>query len=208
MELMEAIRKRVSVRSFSDKPISDDIIAEMLDAARLVPTPGNGQGHIIGVVKDKEHKMKLAQAAGGQMWIAEAPVVFALCGDISWDIKDLAEDDFGLQVNYLRFGREFIQHMKQYPDRKSVIKLFANGGPCLPGEHIFLTAVSHGLSACFIGYLDTEKAAEILQLPEHIACLFLLPVGYAAEQVNPPWKKSIEEISFIDTWKRGTKREI
>jgi nitroreductase len=200
MELRDAIKKRVSARNFSDKPISDEIIYEMLDAARLVPTPGNGQGNIVGVVKDYDLKIKLAQAAGGQMWIAGAPVVFALCADISWDFKDLPEDDFGLIVNYLRFGKEFINDMKQYPDRKTMIKLFANGGPCLPGEHIFLTAVSHGLSACFIGYLDTEKAAEILRLPEHIACLFLLPVGYAAEQTAAPYKKSVDEISFINTW--------
>lgn len=204
MELMEAIRKRVSVRSFSEKPIADEIITEMLDAARLVPTPGNGQGNIIGVIKDQELKTKLAQAAGGQMWIASAPVIFALCGDISWDLKNQPEDDFGLMVNYLRFGEKFVKYTNQYPDRKTMNKLFANGGPCLPGEHIFLTAVSHGMSACFIGYLDTEKAAEVLQLPDHIVCLFLLPVGYAAEAVSPPWKKSIEEICFTDTW---TKQE-
>ena len=205
MELHEAIRKRISVRSFSGKPVSDEIINEMLDAARLVPSPGNGQSNIIGVIKDRELKHKLAQAAGGQMWIASAPVVFALCCDISWDLKDQPEEDFGLIVNYLRFGKEFVKYTNQCPDRKTMNKLFANGGPCLPGEHIFLTAVSHGLSACFIGYLDTEKAAEVLQLPEHIACLFLLPVGYAADDVSPPLKKSISEISFTDTW---TKREI
>jgi len=81
-----------------------------------------------------------------------------------------------------------------------MIKLFANGGPCLPGEHIFLTAVLHGLSACFIGYLDTEKAAEILQLPAHIACLFLLPVGYADEIPGNKELKSIKDISFYDKW--------
>ena len=201
MELMETIKKRVSARSFLDKPVPDEIITEMLDAARLVPTPGNGQGNIIGVVKDQVLRTRLAQAAGGQMWIAAAPVVFALCADISWDLKDLPEDNYGLNVNYLRFGRDFTRNMNQYPDRKTMNKLFANGGPCLPGEHIFLTAVSHGLSACFIGYLDIEEASKILQLPEHISCLFLLPVGYAAEQVNPPWKKSIEDVSFFDTWK-------
>jgi len=188
------------VRKFKDIPISDEIINEMLEAARLVPTPGNSQGHLIGVVKDRELKTQLAQAAGGQMWIASAPVVFALCGDISWDIKGLPEDDFGLMVNYLRFGKEFIEYTNQYPDRKSMIKLFANGGPCLPGEHIFLTAVSHGLSACFIGYLDTEKASEILQLPEHITCLFLLPVGYADETPGDKKLKNIEDISFYDKW--------
>jgi len=200
VELLETIRKRVSVRRFSDKPISDEIIIEMLDAARLVPTPGNGHGNVIGVIKDQELKIELAQAAGGQMWIASAPVVFALCCDISWDLKEQPEEDFGLLVNYLRFGKEFVNYTNQCPDRKTMNKLFANGGPCLPGEHIFLTAVSYGLSACFIGYLDTEKAAKILQLPDHIACLFLLPVGYAAENVNPPLKKNISEISFTDTW--------
>ena len=123
-----------------------------------------------------------------------------MCGDISWDTKGLPEDDFGLMINYLRFGKEFIEYTNQYPDRKSMMKLFKNGVPCLPGEHIFLTAVSHGLSACFIGYLDTEKAAEVLQLPEHIACLFLLPVGYADEIPSDKELKRIEDISFYDKW--------
>ena len=202
MDLMEAIKKRVSVRNFSDKPISDNIINEMLEAARLAPTGGNAQNHVFGVVKDTELKIKLAQAAGGQMWIASAPVVFTLCGDISWDIADQPEDNFGLIVNYLRFGREFIQHMNQYPDRKAMMKLFDNCTPCLGAEHICLMAAAHGLSSCFIGYLDTEKASEILQLPDHIVCLFLLPVGYASEQVQPPQKKSIEEISFVNLWKK------
>jgi len=200
MELRDAIKKRVSVRSFLDRPIPDEIITEMLDAARLVPTPGNGQGNIIGVVRNRELKLKLAQAAGGQMWIAGAPVVFALCADISGDLKDLPEDNFGLAVNYLRFGKDLTRDMNQYPDRKTMNKLFANGGPCLPGEHIFLTAVSHGLSACFIGYLDTEEASKILRLPERVSCLFLLPVGYAAGPLDPPQKKSIGKISFTDTW--------
>lgn len=79
-------------------------------------------------------------------------------------------------------------------------KLFANGGPCVLGEHIFLTAVAHGMSACFIGYLDTEKAAEILNLPEHLSCLFLLPVGYADEIPEQKDLKSIDEITFYDKW--------
>ena len=44
MELMEAIRKHVSVRNFLDTTISDDIITEILDAARLVPPPGKRTG--------------------------------------------------------------------------------------------------------------------------------------------------------------------
>ena len=200
MELYEAIQNRRSVRRFKDLPIPDEVIREMLDAARRAPTPGNAQGNVIGVVRDMALKRRLAQAAGNQMWIATAPVVFALCGDISWDIKYQPEDDFGVAVNYLRFGGELIQYMNQYPDRKAVNKLSANGGPCLPGEHIFLTAVAHGMSACFIGCLDTEKASQILNLPKHLSCLFLLPVGYADETPKKKALKGIGEISFYDRW--------
>jgi nitroreductase len=199
MELAQAIKTRVSVRKFANRPIPEEWITEMLEAARLVPTAGDGQGNIIGVVTDSSLKRKLAQTAGEQMWIACAPVVFALCADIPWDLKDLPEDDFGLIVNYLRFGKEFVEYTNQCPDRKTMNKLFANGGPCVPGEHIFLTAVSHGLSACFVGYLDTEKASKLLELPEHIACLFLLPVGYAKKQPKAREKKSVQEISFHNT---------
>jgi nitroreductase len=67
-------------------------------------------------------------------------------------------------------------------------------------EHMFLTAVSHGLSACFIGFLDVNKANEILDLPDNITCLFLLPVGYADEIPKEKDTKSIDEISFNNIW--------
>jgi len=201
MELMDAIKKRVSSRNFLDTPIPDELINEILEAARLAPSGGNNQSWFFGIIKETELKIKLAQAAGNQMWIASAPVIFALCADISWDIKNQPENDFGVIVNYLRFSKEFIKYMNDYPQRKSVNKLFANATPLISGEHIFLTAVSHGLSACFIGCLDTDKADEVLQLPENISCLFLLPVGYPAEQSDYPVKKRVDEISFTNTWK-------
>lgn len=200
MTLIETIRRRRSVRKFKDISITDDIINEMLEAARLSPSGGNSQGYVFGVVTDAELKHKLAEAAGNQMWIASAPVVFACCADISWDIADQADDDFGLIVNQLRFGSDFIDFMKTYPNRKECMRLFENATPLIPAEHIFLTAVSHGLSACFIGYLDVEKASAILNLPENLSCLFLLPVGYADETPNPKRLKSISEISFYDQW--------
>lgn len=143
MELYEAIKNRRSIRTFKDIPIQDDVIQEILEMTRLVPTAGNGQGNVIGVVRDQTIKTQLAEASGGQMWIASAPVVFALCADISCDLKDQLEDDFGLAVNYLRFGKKFVQYTNLCPDRITMNKLFANGGPCLPGEHIFLTAVAN-----------------------------------------------------------------
>ena len=122
MDLLEAIKKRVSVRHFTEKPIPDEIITEILEAARLAPSGGNGQNWVFGIVKDTELKKQLAHAAGGQMWIASAPVVFACCADISWDLKGLPEDDFGLIVNKLRWGNDFVCYLNECPDRRNYLE--------------------------------------------------------------------------------------
>lgn len=201
MELSEVIQARRSVRRFKETPISEEMINEMLEAARRAPSPGNAQAHAFGVVQDQALKTQLAQAAGNQMWIATAPVVFACCGDTSWDLADQPEEDFGLIVNKLRFGADFIRFIQQYPDRKAAMRLFHNSAPMLPAEHIVLTAVSHGLSSCFVGYLDVDRASALLNLPGHLSCLFLLPVGYADEVPEPKRLKSVQEISFFDQWR-------
>jgi nitroreductase len=200
MDFSDVIKARRSVRKFKNTPVSDNIIKEMIESARLAPSGGNSQNHVFGIIKDESLRKQLAEAAGNQMWIASAPVVIAGCSDISSDIAEQAEDDFGLVVNKLRFGNAFIEDMKKYPNRRAFLKLHHNGSPCIAMEHIFLTAVSHGLNACFVGYLDIDKASEILNLPKNMACLFLLPVGYADESPCDKELKSIEEISFYDRW--------
>jgi nitroreductase len=200
MDLQAVIKSRASAREFSSTEVSNEWIDEMLEAARLAPSGGNSQGTRIGVIRDNEIKSQLARAAGNQMWIASAPVIFALCADISWDLKDQPQDDFGLAVNYLRFGEDFVRYTNEYPDRKAMNKLYDDSTPLISGEHIFLTAVSHGMSACFVGYLDTERASAILGLPETVSCLFLLPVGFPVRPLTPVPKKEIEEIAFYDKW--------
>ena len=200
MKLLDSIKTRRSARSFKDTPIPDSILNEMLEAIRLAPSPGNSQGYIFGVIKDKEIKEKLAKAAGEQMWIASAPVVFACCADISNDIAEQPEDDFGLIVNRLRFGNDFIKYLCEYPDRRACMTFLENGTPLIPCEHIFLTAVSHKLSACYIGYLDIAEADIILNLPKHLTCLFLMPVGYADELPCEKHTKAVNEIAFYDQW--------
>jgi len=158
------------------------------------------------IITDEHLKVKLAEAAGNQMWIAGALVIFACCADISWDMADVPADDFGQEVNRLRFGDELIKYLNYYEDRKAVCTLFQNATPLIPAEHIFLTAAAYGLGGCFIGYLDVRKASGILNLPSNIVCLFLLPIGFSDETPNSPQKKPISEISFFNEF--GRKLEI
>lgn len=202
MEFFDVIRRRRSVRKYKDEAIAEEIILDLLEAARLAPSGGNAQNHYFGVIQDRELKEKLAEAAGNQMWIAKAPIIIACCADISDDIATKEEDDFGLQVNKLRFGNDFIEYLCKYPDRKACMTLFENSAPLIPAEHISLTAISHGLSACFIGYLDITRANKLLELPSNMSCLFLLPIGYADEIISSKKRKAIQDITFYNKWGR------
>lgn len=200
MDLMDVIYKRRSARSFLSDPIPDEVLRDLIEAARHAPSGGNGQNWCFGIVKEEKTKLELAKAAGNQDWIAAAPVVIACCASIKVDLSHLPEEDFGLIVNKTRFGEDFIKYMNHYPDRKMVNIFWNNANPLIPGEHIFLAAVNHGLSGCWVGYLDILKAGEILKLPEDMACLFLMPIGYANESPDDIERKSCEEIIFCESW--------
>ncbi|MEC9487962.1 MAG: nitroreductase family protein, partial [Halanaerobium sp.] len=61
-------------------------------------------------------------------------------------------------------------------------------------------AVNYGLSACWIGHLDIEKASKILNLPDDMACHFLMPLGYPAEEPGSLARKPFSEIVFCEQW--------
>ncbi|WP_147273855.1 nitroreductase family protein [Fontibacillus phaseoli] len=66
-----------------------------------------------------------------------------------------------------------------------------------------MTVVSHGLSGYFVGYVDVREASRILNLPDDIVCLFLLPVGYPHEEPTEKQLKTIREISFGNAFDCG-----
>ena len=51
--------------------------------------------------------------------------------------------------------------------------------------HMILAAADEGLDSCWINFLDPEKLAEALVLPENEEVLMLMDLGYAAEGAGP-----------------------
>lgn len=206
MKVMEAISRRKAVREYKSTPVPRDVLLEILAAARLAPSGGNFQNCYFGIITDEDKKRELANAAGGQLWIATAPVVIALCAQVDYNTAELPQDDFSLEVNKLRFGEEILRHLESCEDRQGVGILWANGSPLIPGTHITLAAASHWLDTCWVGYLDVQKAGQVLNLPSDFACLFLMPLGYAAEEPKQTSRKPLQELVFHNTW--GVKHHV
>jgi len=78
--ILEAIKKRQSVRSYQDKEIPEDVLRQVLEAGRLAPSANNKQNWKFIVVKNKDLRKKLVPACKNQEFMGEAPVVIAGCG--------------------------------------------------------------------------------------------------------------------------------
>ena len=51
--------------------------------------------------------------------------------------------------------------------------------------HLILAAADQGVDSCWLNFLDPEKTAQILGLPENEVVLMILDLGYAAEGAGP-----------------------
>jgi len=80
MEVMEAIRRRRSIRGFADRPVEEEKLAAVLEAGRLAPSARNMQEWRFVVVRDPELRQKLVAAANDQGFVGQAPVVIVGCG--------------------------------------------------------------------------------------------------------------------------------
>ena len=79
MDVIEAIKRRCSVRSYQDQPVEEEKLRSILEAARLAPSASNRQEWRFIVVRDKQSRQRLMKAAKNQVFVGEAPVVIACC---------------------------------------------------------------------------------------------------------------------------------
>jgi nitroreductase len=79
MTVLEAIRRRYSCRAYQDRPIEQEKLDSIFEAARLAPSAKNMQDWRFVVVTDKEVKRKLAEAANNQRFLENAAAIIVAC---------------------------------------------------------------------------------------------------------------------------------
>ena len=67
-------------------------------------------------------------------------------------------------------------------------------------EHISLQATELGLATCWIGSFDTDKVRQVLDIPEDVAIIELMALGYPAEQGEQNTRLPIEKIVCYNKW--------
>lgn len=78
MEAIEAIKTRRSVRAYQNRPVPRDILADLVDCARLAPSAMNGQQWEFVVITRPATFEALAKHISHSQWLAKAPAAIAV----------------------------------------------------------------------------------------------------------------------------------
>lgn len=189
--LLDLLKQRYSCRDFSSKAIPGDIINYILECGRLSASGGNEQPWKFGVVTDTKTIAKISEAASvnyPQKWIAQAPLVIVLCTQLF----DYPIADIGLK----RFP-SMLERMKEIDkDLLSAIGMEEHQTK-IPGEHMVLAALEHGIYSTWISSLDCEKVAALLGVKGYLVTN-AIAFGYPNQQKGPTPKKDLEAITFTN----------
>jgi nitroreductase len=197
MDVFEAIEARRSIRRFKNQPVPDELIDKVLEAARIAPSTSNTQSWKFLVVKDPETRRLIRDSAYGQRFIEQAPVVIACCVDFE-AFKERGRQTLKLLMRGVRPSLEMILRSvrgskdKDFDPERVVINGTMN--VTIAVEHMILAAEALGLGTCWVRAFDAEGVAKALDLPENLALLNLLPLGYPDESPRPRPRKSMDEI--------------
>lgn len=173
MDVLETIRLRSSIRSFTDADVSDDSVKKLIDAARRAPSAGNIQPWEFVIVRNPEIKRRLAAGALDQSFIEEAPVVIVVCADQKASSRG-------------------------YGSRGANLYCIQDTAAAI--ENMLLTACALGLGACWVGAFHEEEVRSALRVPESIRPVAIVPVGYPAEKPRSRYKRPLEEIIHYETF--------
>lgn len=79
--VLNTLTQHRSIRRYTDEPVSDAHLNAIAQAAMAAPSSVNGQQVTIVCVQDAAKKQRIAEIAGGQPWVAQAPVFLLFCMD-------------------------------------------------------------------------------------------------------------------------------
>jgi len=183
MDVTDAITGRRSIRKYRDAVPSEDDILFVLEAARHAPSWANTQCWEFILVTDATLKSRLAETLPeknpARPAIEQAPVVIAACGrkGISGFFKGSAATDKG---DWLLFDL------------------------ALALQNLTLAAFSRGLGTVHVGFFDSARAEAILKVPDSVAVVELLPLGFPDGEGRPTPRKGLDEFVFLNAY--GQKR--
>lgn len=167
MDFFELIQTRRSIRLFKETPVEPEKLQAILEAANAAPSAGNLQGYEIYLVTRLEQRRALVKAAGGQEFLAQAPLNLVFCANPPRSA-----------VKYGQRGRQ----------------LYSIQDATIACTFAMLAITAVGLATVWVGAFDEQGVRQAVGIPAEWLPVAILPVGYAAENPGSRPRRPLTEI--------------
>ncbi len=180
--VLQGIQNRRSIRRYTQQPIADSVIKQLLTAATWAPSAHNRQPWRFVIIRENANKIHLAETMGQKLR------------------RDLEADQIPQQIVEADLQRSYdritlaplvillclsMRDMDTYPDKQRAQNeyLMAVQSVAMAGQNLLLAAHELGLGACWMcaPLFCPEIVAAALQLPEDWQSQALLTLGYPAQ---------------------------
>ncbi|WLC10638.1 nitroreductase family protein [Bradyrhizobium elkanii USDA 94] len=169
-----------SVRAYRPDPLPPRTLETLVAAAQSAPSSSNLQTWSVVVVEDQARKARLAEFAGGQKHIVEAPLFLVWLADLS------RAERLARNAQHPKDGLPFLETF-----------LLAAIDAALAAQNAVAAAEALGLGSVYIGALRNkpQAVAEELRLPPQAVAVFGLCIGYPDStrpaQVKPRLRQGV-----------------
>lgn len=161
------IFERRSCRAFRTDPIPKEDLDRLLEAICAAPSAGNCQPWRFLVVRSQEEREALAAAAGGQDFLAQAPIAIVVCADAARSA-----------ASYGSRGRD----------------LYVLQDTAAATENLLIAATALGYGTCWVGAFDEDEASAVLRLPKKLRPVAIIPIGKAAKKLGRSSRRPMSEV--------------
>jgi nitroreductase len=216
MQLRDVMRTTPSTRAFTDDPVPDDVLYDILDHARFAPNGGNRQAWRAIVVRDPATKRRLAELydLGMREYVAHAAagLVPFVAGEAhehaepAVDLDAAREQPLQLDTSYLATAPVLLVVLLDLSNCSAVDSgldrlSIAAGASVYPFAHnVLLAARDVGYGGHFTSVLAREERAvrELLGIPDHYALATMLPLGRPTKTVTTLTRARVEEFATTE----------
>ena len=189
---MKNLLTRRTIRQYSERQVSAELLNHLMTEASRTQTMGNLQLYSVIVTRDAEMKQRLAPAHFNQPMVTQAPVVLTICADFHrttrWCEERQATPGYN---NLLSFQNAAIDAL-------------------LYTQTLCNLMDEEGLGYCYLGttIYQPQQIIDVLQLPRLVMPIATLTVGWPAEE--PPLSDRLPVESFVhsETYRDYTPQDI
>lgn len=163
---LSPILERSSCRAYRSDPLPRADIDRLIETLRWAPSAGNRQPWRFLVIESQGLRARLAHAAYDQEFLAQAPVVFVVCVE-----PERSATRYGERGRFL----------------------YAIQDTAAATENLLIAATALGYGSCWVGAFDENAVHEVLEIPEGLRAVSMVPVGVPAEPLVRRGRRPREE---------------